>query len=157
MGRGHHDARRPERRGDAKRADVIVAIAPQPARAAKNATSEIPIVMLHVADPVGLGLAQSLARPGGNLTGVATLVPGGFQSKNLQLLRELLPTAQRVAVLTNSTNEVTRRLIPIEMPSAAAQLGLQLDLIEVREVEDIPAAVAMAKKQEADALLVPGD
>src|SRR5829696_8766990 len=69
MGRGHHDARRPERRGDAKRADVIVAIAPQPARAAKNATSEIPIVMLYVADPVGVGLAQSLARPGGNLTG----------------------------------------------------------------------------------------
>jgi putative tryptophan/tyrosine transport system substrate-binding protein len=137
--------------------DLIIASAPQSVRAAKNATSEIPIVMLHVADPVGLGLAQSLARPGGNLTGVATLVPGGFQSKNLQLLRELLPTAQRVAVLTNSTNEVTRRLIPIEMPPAAAQLGLQLDMIEVREVEDIPAAVVTAKIKGADALLVPGD
>jgi len=88
---------------------------------------------------------------------VATLVPGGFQPKNLQLLRELLPTARRVAVLTNPTNEVTRRLFPIELPQAAAQLGFQIDLIEVREGEDIPAAVAMAKKQGADALLVPGD
>src|SRR5215204_2434117 len=112
MGREHHDARRPERRGDAKRADVIVAIAPQPARAAKNATSEIPIVMLYVADPVGVGLAQSLARPGGNLTGVATLVPGAYTSKNLQLLRELLPTARRIAVLLNPSNEIHRKLYP---------------------------------------------
>ena len=61
--------------------DLIVTMSPQPARAAKDATSEIPIVMLFVADPVGLGLASSLARPGGNLTGVATLVPGGFGGK----------------------------------------------------------------------------
>jgi putative ABC transport system substrate-binding protein len=71
--------------------DLIVAFAPQPVRAAKDATSEIPIVMLFVADPVGLGLASSLARPGGNLTGVATLVPGGFGGKTLGILRELLP------------------------------------------------------------------
>ena len=57
--------------------DLIIATSVQPVRAAKDATSEIPIVMLYVADPVGVGLAQSLARPGGNLTGVTTLVPGG--------------------------------------------------------------------------------
>ena len=63
--------------------DLIVAFAPQPVRAAKDATSEIPIVMLFVADPVGLGLASSLARPGGNLTGVATLAGGDFVGKGV--------------------------------------------------------------------------
>ena len=137
--------------------DLIIATGPQPARAAKDATTEIPIVMLYVADPVGVGLAQSLARPGGNLTGVATLVPGGLMGKSLQLLKELLPTARRIAVLINPTNEVVNRLLPIEAPPAAAQLGFQLDVIEVREIEELAAAVARAKKQGADALLVPGE
>ena len=92
--------------------DLIIATGPQPVRAAKDATTEIPIVMLYVADPVGIGLAQSLARPGGNLTGVATLVPGGLMGKSLQLLKELLPTARRIAVLINPTNEVINRLAP---------------------------------------------
>src|SRR5205085_5656112 len=61
--------------------DLIVAFTPQPVRAVKDATSDIPIVMLFVADPVGVGLASSLAHPGGNLTGVATLVPGAFIGK----------------------------------------------------------------------------
>jgi putative tryptophan/tyrosine transport system substrate-binding protein len=137
--------------------DLIIATSVQPVRAAKNATSEIPIVMLYVADPVGIGLAQSLARPGGNLTGVTTLVPGGITAKSLQLLKELLPTARRIAVLINPTNEVVNRLLPIEAPPAAAQLGFQLDVIEVREIEELAAAVARAKKQGADALLVPGE
>jgi putative tryptophan/tyrosine transport system substrate-binding protein len=137
--------------------DLIIATSVQPVRAAKDATTEIPIVMLYVADPVGVGLAQSLARPGGNLTGVATLVPGGLMAKSLQLLKELLPTARRIAVLINPTNEVTNRLLPIEAPPAAAQLGFQLDVIEVREIEELAAAVARAKKQGADALLVPGE
>jgi putative ABC transport system substrate-binding protein len=137
--------------------DLIIATAPQPARAAKDATTEISIVMLYVADPVGVGLVQSLARPGGNLTGVATLVPGGLVGKSLQLLKELLPTARRIAVLINPTNEVVNRLLPIEAPPAAAQLGFQLDVIEVREIAELAAAVARAKKQGADALFVPGD
>jgi putative ABC transport system substrate-binding protein len=137
--------------------DLIIATGPQPARASKDATTDIPIVMLYVADPVGVGLAQSLARPGGNLTGVATLVPGGLMGKSLQLLKELLPTARRIAVLINPTNEVVNRLLPIEAPPAAAQFGFQLDVIEVREIEELAAAVARAKKQGADALLVPGE
>ena len=137
--------------------DLIVAIAPQPARAAKNATSEIPIVMLYVADPVGVGLAQSLARPGGNLTGVATLVPGAYTSKNLQLLRELLPTARRIAALVNPKNEVASRSLALEGAPAAAQLGFDVDTIEVSDVADLPAGVAAAKKQGADALFVLGD
>jgi putative tryptophan/tyrosine transport system substrate-binding protein len=139
------------------RPDLIIATSVQPVRAAKDATSEIPIVMLYVADPVGIGLAQSLARPGGNLTGVTTLVPGGITAKSLQLLKELLPTARRIAVLINPTNEVVNRLLPIEAPPAAAQLGFQLDVIEVREIEELAAAVARAKTQGADALSVPGE
>ncbi len=137
--------------------DLIIASSPQPVRAAKNATTEIPIVMLYVADPVGVGLVQSLARPGGNLTGVTTLVPGGTVAKSLQLLKELVPTARRIAVLINPTNEVTNRLVPIEAPPAAAQLGVQLDVIEVRKIEELAAAIARAKQHGADALDVVGD
>jgi putative ABC transport system substrate-binding protein len=113
--------------------NLIVAITPQSARAAKDATSDIPIVMLFVADPVGVGLASSLAHPGGNLTGVATLVPGDFGGKGLDILREALPQAKRLAVIINPSNEIHRRLFPMETKPAAAKLGFQLDLIEVRE------------------------
>ena len=89
--------------------DLIVAFSPQPVRAVKEATSEIPIVMIFVADPVGLGLASSLAHPGGNLTGVATLVAGGdFAGKAFGIIRELLPQAKRLAAFINPSNEVHR-------------------------------------------------
>jgi putative tryptophan/tyrosine transport system substrate-binding protein len=137
--------------------DLIVAFTPQPVRAAKDATSEIPIVMLFVADPVGLGLASSLARPGGNLTGVATLVPGGFGGKTLGILRELLPQAKRVAALINPSNEIHRLTFRREHLPAAATLGFQLDVIEVREAEEIPGAIATAKAGGAEALYIAGD
>jgi ABC-type uncharacterized transport system substrate-binding protein len=78
--------------------DLIVAFTPQAARAAKDATSDIPIVILFVADPVAMGLASSLAHPGGNLTDVATLAPdpSDLGGKSLEILRELLPQAKRV-------------------------------------------------------------
>ena len=125
--------------------DLIVAFTPQAARAAKDATSDIPIVMIFVADPVGLGLASSLARPGGNLTGVATLVPGDFGGKTLGILRELLPQAKRVAAFINPSNESHRLEFPRDTLSAAAKLGFQLDVIEVREAEEVPGAIATAK------------
>jgi putative ABC transport system substrate-binding protein len=137
--------------------DLIVAISPQPARAAKDATSEIPIVTLFVADPVGMGLASSLARPGGNLTGVATLVPGDFNGKVLQLLRELLPQATRLAALINPSNEIYRLLFTREAPRAAAALGFQLDVVEAREPDEVPAAIAAAKVGGAEALYVVAD
>lgn len=136
--------------------DLIAAFTPVAARAAKNATSEIPIVMLFVADPVGLGLASSLAHPGGNLTGVATLVPGAFNAKALDLLRERLPQAQRMAVFINPSNEIHRLTFP-EIPVAAAKLGFQLDVIEVREAGEMPGAIAAAKAQCAEALNIFGD
>jgi len=137
--------------------NLIVAITPQSARAAKDATSDIPIVMLFVADPVGAGLAPSLAHPGGNLTGVATLVPGDFTGKSLGILREALPQAKRVAVFINPSNDIHRRLYPSEAPPAAAKLGFQLDLFEVREAGEMPGAIAAAKARGAEALYIFGD
>src|SRR5882724_6188580 len=137
--------------------DLIVAFTPQAVRAVKDATSDIPIVMLFVADPVGVGLASSLAHPGGNLTGVATLVPGAFIGKMLEVLRELLPDAKRVAVFINPSNEIHRRLYPSEAPPAAAKLGFQLDLFEVREAGEMPGAIAAAKARGAEALYIFGD
>jgi putative ABC transport system substrate-binding protein len=137
--------------------NLIVAIGPQPARATKDATSEIPIVTLFVADPVGMGLASSLARPDGNVTGVATFVPGDFNGKMLQLLRELLPQATRLAALINPSNEMYRLLFPREAPRAAAALGFQLDVVEARDAEQVPAAIAAAKARGAEALYVMAD
>jgi putative ABC transport system substrate-binding protein len=136
--------------------DLIVAFAPQPVRAVKEATSEIPIVMLFVADPLGLGLASSLAYPGGNLTGVATLAGGDFVGKALGIIRELLPQAKRLAAFINPSNEV-HRLGLRDALSAAATLGFQLDVIEVRNAEEVPGAIATAKAVGAEALYIAGD
>jgi putative tryptophan/tyrosine transport system substrate-binding protein len=137
--------------------DLIVTFTPQPARAAKDATSEIPIVMLFVADPVGLGLVSSLARPDANLTGVATLVPGDFGGKTLGLLRELLPKAKRVVALINPSNDVHRLLFPTDAQPEATKLGFQLEVIEVREAEEISGAIATARAGGAEALFIASD
>jgi len=133
--------------------NLIVAFTPLAARAAKDATSDIPIVVILVADPVGMGLASSLAHPGGNLTGVATLVPGGFSEKMLETLRQLLPQAKRVAVFINPSNEMHR----LQFPREAAKLGFQLDVIEVREAGEMPGAIAAAKARDAEALYIYAD
>jgi putative ABC transport system substrate-binding protein len=137
--------------------DLIVAVSPQPARAVKDATSEIPVVMIFVADPVGLGLVSSLARPGGNLTGIATLVPGDFIAKMVELARELLPQAKHLAALINPSNEIHRLLFPREVPPAAAKLGFQLDVVEVREPGEVPAAIAAVKARGAEVLYITSD
>jgi putative tryptophan/tyrosine transport system substrate-binding protein len=156
---GRRFDRLPELAADLVRSkpDLIVAVSPQPARAAKDATSEIPIVFLFVGDPVGVGLVSSLARPGGNLTGVATLVPGAFIGKGLEVLRELLPEAKRVAAFVNPSNEVLRLLFSREAPAAATSLGFQLDVIHVGAAGEIPGAIATAKAQGAEALWIVGD
>jgi putative ABC transport system substrate-binding protein len=137
--------------------DLIVAFTPQAVRAVKDATSDIPIVMLFVADPVGVGLASSLAHPGGNLTGVTTVVPGAFIGKMLEVLRELLPHAKRVAAFLNPSSETLRLLFPREAPPAATKLGFHLEAINVQEAGEIPAAVAAAKAGGAEALWIVGD
>jgi putative tryptophan/tyrosine transport system substrate-binding protein len=137
--------------------DLIVVSAPQPSLAVKNATSTIPIVFIAVADPVRVGLVESLARPGANVTGVATLVPGGFIGKQLDVLVQAVPKATRIAALLNPTNEVTRALFPLEGPPAAQRLGVQLQVLEVRAPEGIEGAIDAAVQAKADALWILGD
>jgi putative ABC transport system substrate-binding protein len=88
--------------------DVIVASAPPNVRAAQRATSTTPVVMLAVSDPVGMGFVASLARPGGNITGLASNIPEGFMAKQLQLIKETIPTAARVGLLFNAANHEHR-------------------------------------------------
>jgi len=140
----------------ALRPDLIVAVTPPATRAAKDATSTIPIVMIGVADPVGLGLAVSLARPGGNLTGVTTLVPGNVVAKGMQLLHEMVPSAKRIAVLVNPTNEM-HRIVVQEGSQAALQLGLQMQLHQARTTDEIEPALQAAVTDRAEALMVIGD
>jgi putative tryptophan/tyrosine transport system substrate-binding protein len=109
-------------------------------------------VFSFIADPVGVGLVQSLARPGGNATGVTSVVPGSYIGKNFEILRELLPDARRLAVLWNPANSMSRLRVPAEL-SLASQFGFQVDLIEARTPEEIPGAIAKAKALGADALL----
>jgi putative ABC transport system substrate-binding protein len=139
--------------------DLIVAFTPQAARAAKNATSDIPIVILFVADPVAMGLASCLAHPDGNLTGVATLAPdpSDLGGKSLEILRELLPQAKRVAAFINPLNEIHRLHFPKDVPPAAAKLGFQLDVFEVREAGEMPGAIAAAKARGAEGLYIVSD
>jgi putative tryptophan/tyrosine transport system substrate-binding protein len=137
--------------------DLIVAYSPQPSRAAKNATSTIPIVFIAVADPVRVGLVDSLVRPGGNLTGVATFVPGGFMAKGLETLKQAVPHATRIAALINPGNDVAMSLLSSEAPNAARQLGVTLQVVEARTPDDIEPAIQAAVEQRADALWVIGD
>ena len=140
-----------------RRPDVIVAVAPQPARAAKTATSTIPIVMLFVADPVLIGLVPSLSHPGGNITGVTTLPAQGFIAKQVELLKELVPGATRIGVLWNSTNDIHRAGLPRELPPAAQRLGVHFQMLDVRGPADIDPAFEAAVKEQANAMLVVGD
>jgi putative ABC transport system substrate-binding protein len=101
----------------ALRPDLVVGAGPQAAVALKSATATIPIVFVGVADPVGLGLVQSLARPGGNITGLSTFVPGDFTSKGVEILRELVPGASKVALLVNPGNPIHRLIVAEEIPA----------------------------------------
>jgi len=137
--------------------DLIVAVAPQPTRAAKDAAGTIPIVMVAVADPVSVGFVQSLARPGGTITGFTTVVPGGFGSKLLELFTQALPGATRIAALVNPRNDVAMKLFTAEVPPAAARLGVQLQVIEVSSPNELEPAIDAAVRERAEGLLVFGD
>ncbi|MBM6583732.1 ABC transporter substrate-binding protein [Microvirga sp. BT689] len=139
------------------RPDVIVASSTRPVQAVKNATSEIPIVFAAVGDPVGTGLVQSLARPGGNVTGVTYFVPGFGLAKKFEIIRELLPQAQHVGVLASADNDATRQRLSIEIPIASQRYGFRIDVIGFRVAEDIDGAVAKAKMLGVEALAVAAD
>jgi len=135
--------------------DVLVAEGAPAAHAAKNATSVIPIVIGNAADPVGTGLVVSLARPGGNITGLSDFNLG-VVTKRLELLKEVVPRASRVAVLMNPTNP-TNPLQLKEIEAVAPAMGVTLLPLEVRGADDIEPAFDAVRKHRAAAILVFGD
>ena len=137
--------------------ELIVTTAPQPTDAAKAATNSIPIVFIAVGDPVQQGLVPSLARPGGNLTGLTVLVSDGFTGKMLEQLKEALPGASRVAVLSNPTNPQNHQSMSVELPPAAERLGVAAVPIAVKAASELDAAFEQAARARVDALLVMGD
>jgi putative ABC transport system substrate-binding protein len=135
---------------------VIVTTGPAASKAAKEATTTIPIVFVGVANPVGLGLVTSLARPGGNVTGLASIEWEAFTAKQLQVIKEALPRASRVAILVNPTNEMHPMTLRQEQ-AAAERLNVKLQLVEARNVADLDSAFAAAKRERADLVHVYGD
>jgi putative tryptophan/tyrosine transport system substrate-binding protein len=135
-----------------RKADVIVAIAPPAALAAKAATRTIPIVFFMGSDPVELGLVASLSRPGGNITGVTALA-NAVSAKRLQMLREVVPAAATNAMLVNPTNQNANRDVN-EMQAAAATLGQPLIVAKASIDADIDAAFAALPQQSVGALVV---
>jgi putative ABC transport system substrate-binding protein len=132
--------------------DVIVTSGPTATRPAKEATSTIPIVMTFDDDPVGSGFVASLARPGGNITGLSTLSPE-LSGKQLELLKEIIPRLARVVVIGTSTRQGTAQSLK-EMEPAAGALGLKLQYLDIENPKDIESAFRAATKERADALLV---
>jgi len=132
--------------------DVIVVGGGPAADEAKRATSTIPIVMVNNADPVGSGLAASLARPGGNVTGLSLVTPE-LVGRQLQLLTEAIPGVSGVAILSNPTNP-TRRLSLREAEVAARPLKLRLQILEARAPSEFAGALSAASRERAGALLV---
>jgi putative ABC transport system substrate-binding protein len=135
--------------------DVIVALGPYAVSAAREATSTIPIVMPISGDPVALGHVASLARPGGNVTGLSSLSPQ-MSAKRLQLLRDALPGSGRVAVLWNGASPI-KAMDYCETEEAAPKLGLTLQSLPVRSVDEFESALEDASRNGADALIVLGD
>jgi len=136
--------------------DVLVVPGPRAAVALKSATATIPIVFVAVFDPVGLGLVQSLSRPGGNITGLATSA-GVAVAKQIEILRELVPGASKIAILANPGNPMQRLTLAEEVPSTARNLGVALPIVEATTAEELDSAFASAAAQHADAMIVFGD
>jgi putative tryptophan/tyrosine transport system substrate-binding protein len=130
---------------------IFASGAVQPALAAKNATTTIPIVFVAVDDPVALGLVASLARPGGNITGLSSM---GLElsGKRLELVKETVPKASRVAVLWNPDNPSSVNRMK-ETKAAASSLGIKLQSLEIRESSDLELAFSSMKNEGAGAVV----
>jgi putative ABC transport system substrate-binding protein len=136
-----------------RKVEVIVAVAEPAALAAKNATQSVPIVMFLVADPVGSKLVASLARPGGNVTGLTFTPTLELLGKRLALLKEAVPHASRVAILSNPANPSHVRELG-EVQAAARPLKLHLQRLDARSPEEFDRAFAAMARERADGLLV---
>jgi putative ABC transport system substrate-binding protein len=132
--------------------DVIVTAGPMDTRNAKQATSTIPIVMTWDQDPVGSGFVASLARPGGNVTGLSSLAPE-LSGKQLELLTQIVPRLSRVAFLGNATEPGNAQALSAT-EAAARALGVQLQYFDVRAPNDIEPAFRAASERRAQAVLV---
>ena len=137
--------------------DLLVSPSPQVALALKSATATIPIVFVAVYDPVAIGLVQSLSRPGGNITGLATYAPGDWIAKRIEILRELVPGASKIALLVNPDNPVHRLTLAEELPRTARSFGVALPIVEATTADELDTAFASAVAQHADAMIVFGD
>jgi len=127
------------------RVDIIVAAATPAVKAVKQATATIPIIIVHSADPVALGLVTSLARPGGNVTGLSSASPD-YSGKQLELLKEAVPKLSRIAILWNAANPGTAIAFR-EMQDAVRVLKLSVQSLEVRRSEDLAPAFKNVPKQ----------
>jgi putative ABC transport system substrate-binding protein len=139
----------------ASNVDVLVTAGTPAALAIKKATTSVPVVMIAVGDPVGTGLVPSLARPGGNLTGLSSIAPD-LEGKRLELLREVVPRLSRVGMFVNSLNPFHTGSVQ-QARTAAQALGIQLQLLDVRAAEDLDAAFAAILKERPEALFILAD
>ena len=139
----------------ALKVDVIVTAGTPAALAVKKTTPSIPLVMAAVGDPIGVGLVASLARPGGNVTGLSAIAPE-LEGKRLELLREVVPKLSHIAVLWNPDNPFQAGSLK-ETKTAAQVLGIKVRLLGVRVSEEFPAAFAAILKERPGALLVLAD
>jgi putative ABC transport system substrate-binding protein len=137
--------------------DLLVGPSPQVALALKSATATIPTVFVAVYDPVAIGLVQSLSRPGGNVTGLATYAPGDWIAKRIEILRELVPGVSKIALLVNPDNPVQRLTLAEEVPRTARSFGVALPIVEATTADELDTAFASAVAQQADAMIVFAD
>jgi putative tryptophan/tyrosine transport system substrate-binding protein len=135
--------------------DVILTAGTPGIRAAKNATTTIPVVMVSSGDPVAFGFVASLARPGGNVTGSSNFAPE-LSAKRVELLKETLPRVQRLGVLFNPANSINDRNLPA-MEQTAKLLNIGLQRFEVRGAEEFKNTFSAITKQRIDAVALPED
>jgi putative ABC transport system substrate-binding protein len=136
--------------------ELIVASTPQLAVAVHATAPTIPLIFVNVADPVALHLVESLAHPGGNVTGFATLVPEDFVGKQLEFLKALIPRASRIGVLINPTNQMHQRA-QAKLPAYGRHLGVEPVVVEASTPDQLETAFENARKQGAEGILVFGD
>jgi putative tryptophan/tyrosine transport system substrate-binding protein len=139
-----------------RQVSVLVTGAPAAAFAAKAATTTIPIVFILQEDPVRLGLVASVPRPGGNATGI-NFVSGELAAKRLELLRELLPGAVRIAVLNNPSDAAAAETTVREVEAGARAMGLQVQILNASSSNEIHAAFAIIARERPDALFLSSD
>jgi putative tryptophan/tyrosine transport system substrate-binding protein len=136
-----------------RRVNVILAVAPPAAQAAKAATATIPIVFVTAQDPVGLGLVASVSRPGGHLTGV-NFLNAELDGKRLELLHALVPEAKRINVLVNPADDANTQATLRQVDPAARAMGLQIQILNASTSREIDAAFSDFARERPDALFV---